>query len=105
MWRMPGWMVPTGKDSVALGGCECAKSATGAAPCGGGVVPHTLAVGVGIRIETGDALLGCLGGLEFGEEGDGLGLALQGTAGGGDRDRACHRLPASDRRIGCWIIS
>jgi hypothetical protein len=84
VWRVPRRSVPAFKDLLALGRCQCAERAAGSAPCGGGVVAHALEVGLGCGIETGDSLLGGLGGLEFGKEGDGVGLALKSSAGGGE---------------------
>jgi hypothetical protein len=91
MRRVPRRSVPAFKNPLALGRCQCAEGAASSAPCGGGVVAHALEVGLGCGIETGNSLLGCLGGLEFGKEGNGVGLALESSAGGGEpppRDRA-----------------
>jgi hypothetical protein len=76
--------VPAGEDLVALGRSQRAESAAGAAPGGCGVVAQALEVGLGLGVESGDALLGGFGGLELGEEGDFVGLALESAAGGGE---------------------
>ena len=86
--RVPGWGVPAGEDLLALSGGEAAERAASAAPGGGGVVAHALQVDIGGGVQAGDALLGGLGGLEFGEEGDFVGLALEGAAGGRRRASA-----------------
>jgi hypothetical protein len=82
--RVPGRRVPPGEDLLALRGGQVAEGTAGAAPGGGGVVPQTLEVGLGVGVQSGDTLLGRLGGLELGEQGDFVGLALESAAGGGE---------------------
>jgi hypothetical protein len=84
MGRVPGGGVPAGEDLLTLSWGEGTESAAGTAPSSGGVVAHALAMGGGLGVQPGDALLGGLLGLELGEEGDFIGLALESTAGGGE---------------------
>jgi hypothetical protein len=90
VWRVPGRGVPPFEDLLSLGRSECAERAAGSAPCGGGVVAQVLKMGRSVGIETGNALLWRLGGLEFGKEGDGVSLALKGASG-------CGKPPPCDR--------
>src|SRR5262245_53773899 len=97
MRRVPGGCVPRRKDLLTLCRCQGAEGASGPAPGGGGVIAHLLLVGLCISIDTGNALLGCFGGLEFGKQCDFVALATDSAAGGreprpGDRARQSGEL-------------
>ena len=81
---VPGRSIPPGENLLALLGGEGAEGPAGTAKGGGGVVAQALEVGLGVGVQSGNALLGGLCRLEFGEEGDFVGLSLESAARGGE---------------------